>query len=415
MTSLSNEDPLDSHGSHIVRCFPHGGVILLSVSLMMYRPHEALRVLRWFRLELLPSKSRGTWKIAVRPRIREWLLDLHDVCCKKTWKSPFGDFHLQVYADIRTEILFLLECDVEPFGLMVEKWDTEIPLPEAPVVAQGQLLRARKEWAGDSFETAQIDHVAVRWNDDELIQWFSEWAGLHIRDYRKFCVVLGYPRHDKGGDHLLKCYEKGYGNLEDHPPHPDRQDRGLVKNAWERNFLDIMPYDRFFTALKVTDMATLDQKEATRHEKVREQTSKLRIENEAEFKLERQAASECLATIMENCRAKGATEEQARAIGRRHLMRQRDHFGTASSKEVEDCAIDMDLRPSTRHGWVNAIIGGTDEERKAALEAVANEKQRIANKEILLGTAEQEQIWEEEIRFWAARDQEKEEAIGTSL
>ena len=290
MTSLLSLEPTFQSHSHLVQCFPHGGVVLLTVSLILYHPYEAVRVLRWFRLEQLPNKPSGTWKVAVRPRIREWLLDIHDLCCEKTWQSPFGDFNLQVYADINTEIILLLERNTEPFGLMVETWDTEVPIPEAPVVAEIQLLRGRQEWMGDSFATTKIDHDAVHWNDEELIQWFSEWAGAHMWDHRKFQVVLGYPRGDKEGDRLLKCYERGYGCLENETSKPGheqgplkRADGAEVGSAWERGLVEILPYDLFFSRNRIPERTALDKMHADFCEKERDALSRLQAEAEPEL------------------------------------------------------------------------------------------------------------------------------------
>ena len=378
----------------------------------MYHPYEALRILRWFRLEQLPNKPSGTWKVAVRPRIREWLLDIHDICCENTWHSPFGDFDLQVYADINTEFLLLLERDIEPFGLMVETWDTEVPVPEAPVVAAIQLPRGRREWAGDSFATAKIDCDAVRWNDEELIQWFSEWAGAHMWDHRKFQVVLGYQKGDKEGDRLLKCYEKGYGYLEDGPGNPVRQERGLFKKAdgtevtspWERGLLEILPHDQFFVRNKIPDKAALAKKHADFCQKEKDALSRLQAEAEVERREERNVAKGALATIMEICRDKGGTEEQARAVGRRHLLWRRDEQGTASDWEVQECAIDMDWRQPNQYTWISQIISGTKEEGEAALEGQRKEAKRLADKETLSGSQERARMWEDEIQLWAARD-----------
>jgi hypothetical protein len=48
-------------------------------------------------------KPSGTWKIAARPHIRDWLLDIMDIIAD-TKKDIFGH-GIQVIADIYTEIL----------------------------------------------------------------------------------------------------------------------------------------------------------------------------------------------------------------------------------------------------------------------------------------------------------------------
>ena len=395
---------------HLIRYFPHGGVVLITISLILYRPFEALRILRWFRLEQLPGKFSGTWKVAVRPRIREWLLDLHDICCEKTRKSPFGDFTLQVYADIYTEILLLLERSKEPFGLLAETWDNEVPLPEAPIVADVRLPRGQREWTGSSFETAEIDHTAIRWNDEELIQWFSEWASTRLHDHRKFHVVLGYPKGEKDGDYVLKCYERGYGYLDDGPEGKGRQARGLfkredgtqIRNAWERNLVEILPYDKFFTRHKIPEQAVLDKKEEQRRQKEKAALTRLEAESEAEWKKERSVAKKTLETIMKIEREKGGSEEQSKAAGRRHLLFRRDEQGMASDQEVANCAIDMMWKPFNPYF---CMIAKTQAEQEAVLQDLQKEKKRLADKERLSGSKEQQIRWQTEIRMLAIRDQ----------
>lgn len=396
---------------HLVRLFPHGGVICLTSSLLLYHPHEALRMIRWFRLFHLPSKPSGIWKIAVRPRIREWLLDIQDLSCKESGQTPFG-FSMQVFADIYTEIWALLTRIEEPYGLMVQVWDSEVPLREAPVISASHLPRGRKEWTGDTFASAEVDHEAIRSNDEEIIQWFSEWAGIHLHQHRKFHVVLGYPKEHEVGDRMTKRYEKGYGYLEHGLGEPDRQKLGLlrspdsavIESAWERNFLEIMSYDKFFELHNVKDQATIDKAETDRRQKVRDNASRLLVEAEKERREARQAAKQGLQKLMQMCRDQGGTEEQARAVGRRRLLWKRDEQGTATSKEVENCAIDMDLVPGNQAGWNHKLIAGTPKERAQAKKDQDRELQRLADKERLSGTQERERLWDAEIEMWAAQD-----------
>lgn len=352
----------------------------------------------------------------MRPRLREWLLDIQDLSCEESGQNPFGSSS-RVYADVYTEIWILLTRLEEPFGLMVEMWDSEVPLREAPVVSASHLPRGRKEWTGDTFGSAKLDHEAVRWNDEEIIQWFSEWAGLHLDEHRKFHVVLGYPKGHKIGDYVTKCYEKGYGYLEHGPGKPGRQELGLfvrssdsavITSAWERNFLEIMSYERCFELHNIKDQATIDKADADRRQKVRDNATRLLVEAEKERQEARQAAKEGLQNLMQMCRDQGGTEEQARAAGRRRLLWKRDEQGTATSKEVEDCAIDMNLVLGNQAGWNHKLIAGTPKERAQAKEEQDRELQRLADKERLSGTQERARLWDAEIEVWAAQDRAKQ-------
>ena len=398
---------------HLVRLFPQGGVLLVTVSLILYRPDDALRLLRWFRLCHLPSKAWGTWKVAVRPRCLTWLTELQDLCCDETLQSPFG-YHGQVHADIYSEIYILLNRNEEPFGLMMEDWDTEVPEPDAPVVATSDLPRGRKEWNGDTFETAKVNHDAIRWNDEELIHWFSQWAGIHLDDHRKFFVLLGYPLGDEKGEYVIKCYEKGYGYLDHGPDKPGRQERGLfirsdgvnMKHACERNFLEIMSIEKYFTVCeKVLDAQTLAKMARDRGKKDRENALRLEEEIKVEQREARLAAKNTLESIMQRCRDYGGTEEAARARGRRHLIWQRDELGIATDKEVRECQIDMEWQGPAIYQRMRKLLEGTEEEKAQAYKEGEEELEREmeTEKEERSGD-EMRRAWDEEVRMWAERD-----------
>ena len=305
--------PAEKH-PHLVRLFPHGGVILLTESLILYRPYETLRILMWFRRIQLPMKPSGTWKIAARPRIREWLLDLMDVC-DDTKRDIFGHC-IQIIADIYTEILWLFETpDPGDNGLMSYDYDYEIPTDDAPIVTSASLraLQERKEWKGDSLESTKIDHDNIRQNDDLLMQWFAEWAVVNLESFRKFHAVLGYPKGDEFGDKALKAYERGWGHIE------------------------VITAEECFKRHSVTSQQELDKMEAERRRKVREQIPIKKEEARKAQTEERRAAKEALEIHLQVFRDAGAVEGEVTAAGRQYLR-----ASGATDKEIGDCAIDVE-------------------------------------------------------------------------
>ena len=239
-------DPGEKH-PHLVRLFPHGGVLLLTESLILYRPREALRILMWFRLVHIPAKAPGTWKLAVRPRVREWLLDLMDAY-SSSGKDIFN-CSMQTFADIYTEIYRLLQRpNPNNTSLMCQTWDHEIPLDEAPIVSSSSLrvLQSRREWAGEGAATEPND-AHIRQNDDLLIQWFAEWAVVNLQSFRKFHAILGYGKDHPFTDTAVRAYEKAWGHIE------------------------VMTFDEAFTRHKVTVQLRLDDLEADRRRKQKEQ------------------------------------------------------------------------------------------------------------------------------------------------
>lgn len=300
---------------HLIRLFPHGGVLLLTESLILYQPRESLRILMWFRRVYLPAKASGTWKLAMRPRIREWLLDLIEAYVD-SGKDIFG-CGVQVFADIYTEIYWLLQKpDPGANGLMCHEWDYEIPTDEAPIVTSASLrvLQDRKEWKGELPDKIEPDDNKIRQNDDLLAQWFAEWAIANLHSYRKFHIILGYTHDHPFTDRVISAYERAWGHVE------------------------IMTFNEAFKRHKVTPQSELDVMEAERRRKLKEQLPARKAAALKARKEEREAAKATLEARMQVFRDAGATEEVVVRAGRQLL---RDELG-GSEKEVEECRVDME-------------------------------------------------------------------------
>ncbi len=305
-------DEAEKH-PHLFRLFPHGGVILLTESLILYRPREALRIIMWFRRIHLPSKQSGTWKLAARPRLREWLLDLLDLY-EDTGKDVFGHGK-QIIADIYTEVLWLLENPNQPLTYFVCDFDSELLTDQAPLVTSSSLkaLQARKEWKGDTPETTEPDYHNIGQNDDLLIQWFAEWAIVHLDSFRKFHAVLGYHPYDEVGKKSIKEYENCWGHIE------------------------VLDAEDCFKRHAVTSQDDLDKLESERRRKLRENAPRIKAEAQRARAEERQAAKAALETRMRVYRDCGASEDEVLEAGRQWL---RDMGG--STKEIRDCQVDIE-------------------------------------------------------------------------
>lgn len=298
---------------HLVRLFPHGGVLLLTESLFLYRPLEALRILMWFRRDHVPWKPPGTWKVAVRPRVREWLLDIMDAYTD-SGKDIFG-CSIQIFANIYTEIHWLLQkTDSGDAGLMCHEWDYEIPTDEAPMVSSSSLrdLQSRKEWKGEGADTEPDDNN-IKKNDDLLAQWFAEWAIVNLHNFRKYHIILGYTKDDPFTRPAISDYEKAWGHIE------------------------VMTSEEAFKRHNVTAQSVLDENEAKRRRKVKEQLPAKKAAAAKARKEEREAAKLALDARMQTFRDVGATDEEVVRAGRQLL---RDRGG--SEREVEECRVDMD-------------------------------------------------------------------------
>ena len=296
---------------HLVRLFPHGGVLLLTESLILYQPREALRILMWFRRVQIPGKAPGTWKLAVRPRVREWLLDIIEAYTD-SGKEIFG-CSKQIFGDIYTQIYELLQKpDPSDDRLMCHDWDYELPTDEAPLVSSSSLraLQARKEWKGDGADT-EPDDDHIRQNDDLLTQWFAEWAAINLHDFRKFHIILGYAKDHPFTATAIAAYEKGWGHIE------------------------VMTSEEACARHKITPQPKLDAAEADRRRKQKDQLPAKKAATAKVRKDARDAAKRALAFRMQIFRDAGAEPDQVLSAGRRLLS----EMG-ASEREIERCEVD---------------------------------------------------------------------------
>ena len=269
----------------------------------------------WFRRIHIPLKVAGTWKLAVRPRVREWLLDIMDAY-SDSGKDIFG-VSINIFAAIYTEIYWLLQKPgPDDNGLMCCEWDYETPTEEAPLVSSSSLrvLQGRKEWKGEG-SNMESDEDNIRQNDDLLIQWFAEWAIVNLHNFRKYHVILGYTQDHPFTEKAISAYEHAWGHIE------------------------VMTCDEALARHKVTPQAKLDEMEAERRRKLKRELPAKKAAAAKGRKEERETAKRVLEGRLRVYREAGATEEEVVRAGRRLLM----EWG-GSEKEIEECKVDMDRR-----------------------------------------------------------------------
>ena len=78
---------------HLIQLFPSGGAILLTDSFILTQPRQAIRILKWFVYHIVPNKPLGSWKLALRPRFRNWLLGIIE-----SLEPPKGNLFVELYA-----------------------------------------------------------------------------------------------------------------------------------------------------------------------------------------------------------------------------------------------------------------------------------------------------------------------------
>ena len=384
-------EPLDedAQSPHLIRLFPHGAVLLLTESLICYRPREALRILMWFRL-IKNHRERvpGTWKLAVRVHIRPWLLDILDLY-EETKTDVFG-CGKQVFGDIYTNITWLLEENYDPDGtdtyiipdgMMCYEWDDETPNEEAPLVAPGQNLhemKSRTAWNIDG-SGVEIDHESIRLNDDLLVQWFAEWATVACEHFRRFHIVLGHEPGDTF-EEIARPYRKRWGHID-----------------------AVLTAEKCFKRHGITAQADLDVKEAARLCHKRKHAPKLYEKIERGRKKEREAAKISLERIKAMYHDAGATEKQIRDGARIYLQQT-----GATLKEIKEVEIDMDLRnsrnQSPKRGLANDINRIDEIEAMLAEEKLEDERAEREDKERLAQGRDK-------VMDWIVRDEGGEEDV----
>ena len=158
----------------LTRLFPHGGAILFTDSLFLNHPHQTVRILKWFRLNILHTKPNGTWKLGSRPHLVDWILSIVE-------DRPVEDG--KVYVEIYEQLYYLL-----PHHLTDETDSFKTPKENAPLVSARDI---------DDYDiniglgAKKIDSNGLAANDELLAQWFAGWTRTKLEFYRKLHIVHG--------------------------------------------------------------------------------------------------------------------------------------------------------------------------------------------------------------------------------
>ncbi|KAL8994952.1 MAG: hypothetical protein Q9169_005217 [Polycauliona sp. 2 TL-2023] len=214
----------DGPDTHLVRLFPAGQVILLTDSLLLFRPKESARILTWFRLFALPNKPPGTWKICTRPAIREWLLSLQE-----RFNYPHGADFVRCYGEIMR---------LSPNDLTTDA---------APIVCMGDGGRDFDETIGTSTD---LNDREIMKNDSSLVNWFAGWSMTKQENFRRFHVVTG--REEESEQH-----------------------KKLKDAARKYNHVSIMSLEKFENSLKMWDWARIEREEEKRRAEAAEAEERL--------------------------------------------------------------------------------------------------------------------------------------------
>lgn len=186
---------------HLNRLFPHGAAVLLTDGLFLHQPHEAAKILTWFRHIILNGKAPRTWKLCSRPRLKDWLLTLQ---ADRTMED--GKVYVQCYG----EVWRILKDEYMEQGAPEE----EQPTSEAPMCFMGE-VSAFDESVGKGVATnAEVDKETIAQNDKVLLEWFAGYAMTKVEHFRRFDIVTGALSGDERHQEIKDKYQNKWSHIE---------------------------------------------------------------------------------------------------------------------------------------------------------------------------------------------------------
>lgn len=141
-------------------------------SIILLRPQNALTVLKWFQGTILEGKASNTWKVAMRPRFRDWILKIIE-----DRSIAEGKIYVEIYA---------LIYKLLPLDLMDEDDDLQSPSEDAPMVCSKELSRYDLN-VGIGGQAKDLNGMAR--NDMRLVEWFAGWSRTKLEYFRKLHVI----------------------------------------------------------------------------------------------------------------------------------------------------------------------------------------------------------------------------------
>ena len=157
--------------------------MLITDSLLLLRPHEAARFLRWFRLQVLPTKPAGTWKLCVRPGIRDFLLSVIE---EKSEEDGF------VFMQMYESLWYIIPEDQVDDKDLEDDIELDTDLEEKPVRCMSSGVSRFDQSVGMNVVNLELlNEDKVARNDATLAEWFAGWAMTQLECFRRFHIISG--------------------------------------------------------------------------------------------------------------------------------------------------------------------------------------------------------------------------------
>ena len=247
----------------MIKLFPSGGAILLTDSFLLTQTEQAVRILEWFVYYILPTKCPGSWKLSLRPRFREWLLNIITGL-----EPPKGDHFVKLYG---------MFSKLLPLDLMDEDTDFEIPMPNAPVVT-ARYISDFDESVGLGVLPNEME--IMHRNDERLVNWYAGWTRTKVYTMRRLHVVYSDSLLDK---ERIKPWRRLWNHLGFWTIDGCLWEHDIKKWEDERKAADIYTWEKR-KRKDEKEMALRRDQEERREQERKEQERSEREEKEAELR-----------------------------------------------------------------------------------------------------------------------------------
>lgn len=157
--------------------------MLITDSFLLFHPHEAARFLRWFRLQVLPIKPAGTWKLCVRPGIRDFLLSIIE---EKSEEDGF------VFMQMYESLWYIIPEDLVDDEDLEDDIELDTDLDEKTVRCMSSGVSNFDQSVGMNVVNLELlNEDKVARNDATLAEWFAGWAMTQLECFRRFHIISG--------------------------------------------------------------------------------------------------------------------------------------------------------------------------------------------------------------------------------
>jgi hypothetical protein len=175
------------------RILPHGQAILLTPSFLVAEPERTYQFIKWFH-QMIPTKTRGTYKLVCCFNFSDYLLDL------ALAKSVERDDHLEKHRDMPAKE-HLAEQAGLGYRVLSERFACHRHMTEllSKDIAEdsSSFYDSDLDFGDEAASPVVYADESIDPDDEKaLVNWFVGWSITHLDQFRKF-TVLGTGKASK--------------------------------------------------------------------------------------------------------------------------------------------------------------------------------------------------------------------------